>query len=233
MLHTRIFEFNPIGTNCILAWADGSSTCAVFDPGMSSQDGLERLCGFLAERSLTPGAIFLTHGHFDHVWGVKPLLEKFPVPVYMSEADNEVLHYGASIFGGHVSFKSLDTEFEFIPVQDGQTLSGGGTGWTVIATPGHTPGSVCYYCRENNLLISGDTLFAGAIGRTDLFGGDYDALMKSLMEKVMVLPGETDVIPGHGQPTTVGREGTTNPFLQPFNEPDSPMLEDGIPIHFT
>ena len=105
---------------------------------------------------------------------------------------------------------------------DGDVISTAGTDWKVIATPGHTPGGVCYYSAENSLLLSGDTLFAGSIGRTDLYGGDYDELMKSIKERLLNLPGETDVIPGHGQPTSIAREGMYNPFLEPFNEP----LED-------
>ena len=88
-----------------------------------------------------------------------------------------------------------------------------------------------YYSAEDSLLISGDTLFAGAIGRTDLQGGDYDAIMASIREKLLTLPGDTDVLPGHGQPTTIAREGMYNPFLQPFNEPDGDFPEDGIAIH--
>jgi glyoxylase-like metal-dependent hydrolase (beta-lactamase superfamily II) len=106
-----------------------------------------------------------------------------------------------------------------VDVADGDTLTSGGVEWKVIGTPGHTPGGVCYWSQENNLLISGDTLFAGSIGRTDLQGGDYDALMASIKEKLLNLPGETDVLPGHGQPTSIAREGMYNPFLEPFNEP--------------
>ena len=104
-------------------------------------------------------------------------------------------------------------------VADGEVLTTAGTAWKVIHTPGHTPGGVCYYSADNKLLLSGDTLFAGSIGRTDLKGGDYDQLMASIKEKLLNLPGETDVIPGHGQPTTIAREGMSNPFLEPFNEP--------------
>jgi glyoxylase-like metal-dependent hydrolase (beta-lactamase superfamily II) len=104
----------------------------------------------------------------------------------------------------------------------------------VIATPGHTPGSICWYCESHGIIFTGDTLFADSIGRTDLGHGDYDAEIKSIMEKLMVLPGSTKVYPGHGGTTTIGRERTCNPFLQPFNEPldipdDSELT--GIEIH--
>ena len=217
MLRSRIIQFNPLGTNCVVAWEDSSPLCAVFDPGMSSREGVDELASFFREHALTPEAILLTHGHFDHVWGVKALLEQFPVPVYMNGDDKEILARGASLFAGMPTFKSLKVDFPWTELPDDITC--GGVLWKVLRTPGHTPGSVCYYSEQNSLLISGDTLFAGAIGRTDLVGGDYDAIMRSLLGTVMLLPGDTDVIPGHGQPTSIGREATSNPFLEPFNEP--------------
>jgi len=219
MLHTRIFQFNPLGTNCMVTWADGSRTCTVVDPGMSSDEGEKELLGFLASEGITPDAILLTHGHFDHVWGVERLVEKYPVPVYMHPADRDILEDGASAFRGMQSMKMLRHDFPTVDVADGDTLSTGGAIWKVLHTPGHTPGCVCYWSEENNVLLSGDTLFAGCIGRTDLEGGDYDALMASIKEKLLNLPGETDVLPGHGQPTSIAREGMYNPFLEPFNEP--------------
>jgi glyoxylase-like metal-dependent hydrolase (beta-lactamase superfamily II) len=117
---------------------------------------------------------------------------------------------------------------------DSKAEQGGGLEFKVIATPGHTPGSICWYCESHGIIFTGDTLFADSIGRTDLGHGDYDAEIKSIMEKLMVLPGSTKVYPGHGGTTTIGRERTCNPFLQPFNEPldipdDSELT--GIEIH--
>ena len=232
MLHTRIFTFNPLETNCALAWREGSGTCMVADPGMFSRESTDRLVSYMEEHGIAPDAILLTHGHFDHTWGVKQLLERYPgVPVYMSPLDKEVLDAGPALMGGREKVASKRTEFPFVEVTDGMEVQSGGATWKAILTPGHTPGGVCWWCESDNLLISGDTLFAGSIGRTDMMGGDYDALMKSLLEKVMLLPGETDVIPGHGQPTSIAREARSNPFLTPFNEPDRPWWEqDGIPI---
>lgn len=230
MLQTRIFQFNPLGTNCTVSWAEGSPRCIIADPGMSSREGVEQLTAFLEKNGLVPEAILLTHGHFDHVWGVAPLLELFPVPVYMHPADKGILQDGASVFKGMQSFKALKHDFPTVDIADGDVLQLGGTSWEVLHTPGHTPGGVCYWSRENNLLLSGDTLFAGSIGRTDLGGGDYDVLMQSILGKVITLPGETDVIPGHGQPTNIAREAETNPFLQPFNEPEGDAPEEGITI---
>ena len=219
MLHTRIFQFNPLGTNCMVLWADGSRFCTVTDPGMSSEEGEKELLDFLSREGLTPDAILLTHGHFDHVWGVERLLAHFPVPVYMHPADKPILANGGSAFRGMENFKMLRHDFPTADVADGDVVSSGGVDWKVIHTPGHTPVGLCYWSQEDNLLMSGDTLFAGSIGRTDLMGGDYDALMASIKDKLLNLPGETDVLPGHGQPTSIAREGMYNPFLEPFNEP--------------
>ena len=218
MLHSRIFTFNPLGTNCEVLWADGNAACVVADPGMSSDDGEKELTEFLADNGLVPEAILLTHGHFDHVWGVERLLKLFPVPVYMHPADRGLLADGASAFRGMSAFKSLCHHFPTEDLADGQVLHLSCGDIRVLHTPGHSPGSVCYWIPSDNLLMSGDTLFAGSIGRTDLLGGDYDILMASIKEKLLNLPGETDVLPGHGQPTSIAREGMYNPFLEPFNE---------------
>ena len=108
----------------------------------------------------------------------------------------------------------------------------GGLDWKVISTPGHSPGSVCYYCESGKVLLSGDTLMAGTIGRSDLPGGDYDVLMKSLLEKLMTLPGDVEVLPGHGEATSIAEEAASNPFLIPYNEADSNWWEqDSLSLH--
>ena len=219
MLHSRIFSFNPLGTNCEVLWADGNAACLVVDPGMSSDSGEQELVDFLAGNGLVPEAILLTHGHFDHVWGVERLLKHFPVPVYLHPEDRGLLADGSTAFRGVSGFKSLCHDFPTVDVADGDVLHFACGDVKVLFTPGHSPGSVCYWLESDSLLLSGDTLFAGSIGRTDLLGGDYDVLMASIKGKLLDLPGETDVIPGHGQPTTIAREGMYNPFLEPFNEP--------------
>lgn len=220
MLQTRIFEFNPLGTNCVVLWNDGSHACAVADPGMSSPEGLQTLCSFLEAHALRPEAILLTHGHFDHVWGVDRLLGVFPgIPVYLHPQDNDIMDKLTASGQVLESFSFLKHDFTTVPIADGDVLRIAGITFKVIHTPGHTPGGVCYYAQEDALLLSGDTLFAGSIGRTDLAGGDYDVLMDSIRGKLLPLPGDTDVIPGHGQPTSIAREGMSNPFLEPFNEP--------------
>ena len=230
MLQIKIFQVNPLGANCVVLWEDAGKTCAIADPGFYRPDEEERVHAFLRDNGLTPDAVLLTHGHFDHAWGAAAVAKKYGCPVYFSAADDVILRTSSEF----LECLQLDKAVELFPykdLSDGQILHVGGTDWQVITTPGHTPGGVCYYCAESSVLLSGDTLFAGSIGRTDLPGGDYDALIKSVMDKVMGLPGDTDVIPGHGHPTSIGREATTNPFLIPFNEPDTAWWnQDGIEL---
>ncbi len=189
MLHSRIFTFNPLGTNCVVLWADGQKACTVADPGMSSQDGLQELVAFFRKQGLTPDAILLTHGHFDHVWGVENLLDIYPVPVYMHPADKGILSDGASVFKGMQSFKVFRHNIATTDIADGDVLTTGGAAWKVIHTPGHTPGGVCYYSADDKLLLSGDTLFAGSIGRTDLGGGDTTCSCAPFRKNCSPCPG--------------------------------------------
>ena len=230
MLQIKIFQVNPLGANCVVLWEDAGKTCAIADPGFYRPDEEEMVDTFLRDNGLTPGAVLLTHGHFDHTWGAAAVAKKYGCPVYLSAADDIILRTGSEFLERLQLEKSVEL-FAYKDISDGEVLHVGGADWKIITTPGHTPGGVCYYCAEASVLLSGDTLFAGSIGRTDLPGGDYDALIKSVMDKVMGLPGDTDVIPGHGHPTSIGREATTNPFLIPFNEPDTAWWnQDGIEL---
>ena len=120
-----------------------------------------------------------------------------------------------------------ELKFESKGIEDGEVLELADMKIEVIFTPGHTPGGVCYLLRDEKVMFTGDTLFAGTIGRTDLPGGDYDKLIVSIMDKLMGLPGDVDVLPGHGRKTTIADERTHNPFLQPFNEPEEDLDWDG------
>lgn len=201
--------FNPLQENTyIIDFGDGGF--CLIDPGCSTPDEVSTLLSRLDGGQ--PLAILLTHGHPDHTAGVESLASRFPgIPIYMSADD--------SFLFGKCPFRDA-SHLQEIPV--------GADSFRVIPTPGHTPGSICYLLGEN--LFSGDTLFAGTIGRTDLPGGDYDKLIVSVMDRLMGLDGDIRVLPGHGPSSTIGDERTHNPFLQPFNEPEEEFDEDAPAI---
>ena len=231
MLNYKIFTVNPFAENAIVLWSDAGKDGAIVDPGCITDDELRTLTDFIGKEGISPKMILLTHGHFDHIDGVPALASTYGIPVYMSPDDAPTVE-GNHRISRMFRLPDAPTAFETVPVKDGDEISFGDISFKVITTPGHTPGGVCYYDETDKLLLSGDTLFAGAIGRTDHFGGDYDKLIVSIMEKLMDLPGDVDVIPGHGPETSIAVERIQNPFLQPFNEPDEDMPEEGIPIRF-
>ena len=179
-------------------------TVLVVDPGSEA----ERIIAKLAELSLTPQAILLTHGHFDHIGAVNALQRKFPeLVVYLGGGDRAVLTHPANQLPP--DYPPIAMPRNLCDAEDGLAE----LGIAVISTPGHTPGGVCYHFQDEKLLFSGDTLFAGSVGRTDLPGGDMATLMASL-ERLKELPRDTLVIPGHGPFTTIDRELAGNMFLQ-------------------
>jgi len=222
-INIKSFCFNLFQENCYLLWDKGGS-CVIIDPGNHGVLETGSLKDFIASKGLSPKAIWLTHGHFDHIYGVAELSREYSIPVYMSPDDGQTLGKGNDSCVRY-GLELPDTSFETRDILEGDELSlgqddiPGNPSFKVIATPGHTPGGVCFYDEEDGVLITGDTLFAGSIGRTDLWGGDYDKEILSIMEKLMDLPGSVEVFPGHGPQTSIAAERTTNPFLQPFNEP--------------
>ncbi len=217
MIHIEHFTFNAFQTRSCIVW-DEDGNCAFIDPGCSVPAELEALISFTQSKGLKPVCIMLTHGHFDHVLGVADLSEAFGgLPIYMNPADKFTLEkneFFTRTFG-----VPMPKDFETVDVVEGSVVGVGSLRFEVIETPGHTVGGVCYLERQEKVLFSGDTLFAGAIGRTDHPGGDYDQIMKSILTKLTVLDGDITVVPGHGPCSDIATEGMTNPFLQPFNEP--------------
>lgn len=217
MIHIEHFTFNSFQTRCFVVW-DDDGNCTFIDPGCNSETEVKRLNDIVASKGLHPSCIMLTHGHFDHILGVARLAALYgDLPVYMHPEDRFTLEsneYFCRVFGAPMpeTFKTTD-------VKEGDVVTVGALKFEVIETPGHTVGGVCYLERENGILFSGDTLFAGAIGRSDHPGGDYDVLMKSIFDKIMTLDGAIEVHPGHGPSTDIATERMTNPFLMPFNEP--------------
>ena len=188
--------------NCSILSENGNAW--IFDPG---QEG-DRIVKLLRERGLSPQAILLTHAHFDHSGAIPALQAAYPnLPVYVHDNDLKVI--------GH-PLNQLPPEYP--PIGQPKNLTSLESlvnldGLEILETPGHTPGGVCYYFKQEKLLFAGDTLFAGSVGRTDLPGGDMATLMASL-QKLTALPYDTVVIPGHGMFTTIGDEKRGNPFLQ-------------------
>ena len=188
--------------NCSILSENGKAW--IVDPGQEP----ERIIDLLAKKGLEPAAILLTHAHFDHISAIPGLLEKFPdLPVYVHPKD-------APMFGHPLN--QLPPEYpSFAKPKNLANLNSLDSleGLEILETPGHTPGGVCYHFPAMKLLLSGDTLFAGSVGRTDLPGGDMATLMDSL-QKLTALPDDTLVIPGHGPHTTIAAEKRGNPFLQ-------------------
>lgn len=217
-INVKSFRFNLFQENSYVLWNEGGD-CVLVDPGCYSTKESSALKAFITDNGLNPKAIWLTHGHFDHIFGVAEMSREYSLPVWMSPEDRFILDKAGEYANG-VGLKAPDVGFETKELVDGQILRyAQDDTFQVIATPGHTPGCVCFYSEKAKMLFSGDTLFAGAIGRTDLDGGDYDKEIVGIMEKLMVLPGDVEVFPGHGPGTNIAIERTTNPFLQPFNEP--------------
>lgn len=226
-LNIKTFIFNSFRENCYLLW-DAVGNCVIVDPGCYWPEEFARLREFIAAEGLTPKAVWLTHGHFDHVHGVLKVVGEYSVPVLMSPDDKIVLDNNQAAVRDFGLLAPDSSQIQTVDISDGEVLDTlQGAPFKVITTPGHTPGCVCYYCEADKVLLSGDTLFTGAIGRTDHLGGDYDREIISIMDKLMGLPGDVDVLPGHGHRTTIANERTQNPFLQPFNEPEEDIDWDG------
>lgn len=222
MIHIQQFTFNTFQTRCCVVW-DKNGYCAFTDPGCAAEEEITRLIRFVSEKGLKPVCIMLTHGHFDHILGVADLVSRYSIPVYMHPTDKFTLdrnEYFSRCFG-----VPMPAPFQTSDIQEGSVIEVGELKFEVLETPGHTVGGVCFLERAHRILFSGDTLFAGAIGRTDHPGGDYDALMKSIFTQLLHLDGETKVIPGHGPCSDIATERMTNPFLLPFNEPTESDLQ--------
>jgi hydroxyacylglutathione hydrolase len=210
------FPAGAFAANCYLVAPAPGEECVIIDPGQNAEPGIEDL---LARYRLKPIAVLLTHGHIDHMWSVAPVCGARNIPAYIHPDDRDLLAdpaKGLSLgakqqFLGGMAFSEPDDVKE---LTDGATLSLAGCEFTVSHVPGHTRGSVTYRGGEADLdaLFSGDLLFAGSIGRTDLPGGDDRAMAKSL-SKTLTLPDATVVLPGHGPQTTIGDERRANPFL--------------------
>jgi hydroxyacylglutathione hydrolase len=202
----------PVGLlqcNCSIIGDEASHEAIVIDPG----DDIERIVAILTEKKLKVKQIVVTHAHIDHVGGAMKLKKLTGAPVLLNQNDQALLKI-LDVQANWIGVATPESVSIDESVTTGNVISTSNHAGQVLHTPGHTEGSICLYFEPEKLLIAGDTLFAGSIGRTDLPGGDYEKIIRSIHENVLTLPDETVVIAGHGPPTTIGEERETNPFLQ-------------------
>ena len=216
------FPAGPWGTNCYVVATGPGSECVVIDPGKDAAAGVDDV---VREHKLKPVSVLVTHGHVDHMWCVAPVAGSYDATAWIHPSDRHLLAdpmVGMSqetvqmLLGGNYTWAEPDDVQE---LSDLQELELAGLRFVVDHTPGHTQGSVTFRTpyddkQVSEVLFSGDLLFAGSIGRTDLPGGDHAAMLRSLADKVLPLADDIVVLPGHGEQTSIGRERGTNPFLQ-------------------
>lgn len=213
MLTCKIFPFNPIGTNCYVV-SDESGEAVIVDCGALYDEEKAALIDYIETQGLKPVAHLLTHAHFDHLWGAAFVYERYGLAARCPEPDLPLFEHAEEQMRpilGHAMACPTGPAGETITTDT--VIRFGSHQLTVIATPGHTPGGVCYYCEAEHVLFSGDSLFQMSIGRTDFPGGNHWDLIRSLTHLLRDLPGETTVYPGHGPKTSAAFERENNPFL--------------------
>lgn len=210
-MNIKTFQFNPFSENTYIVWADNMDAM-IIDPGCSNHKEESLLMEFITDNKLKIVHHLLTHAHIDHVLGCQFVYQNFGLAPRFHILENQLYSMGPSIaiqygmgplqlpeVGAYINFKDLivcgDLQFE------------------ILFTPGHSPGSICFYNRNENIIFSGDVLFEGSVGRTDLPGGNHNTLIQSIRNELLTLDPNTRVYSGHGNPTSIGVESTTNPFL--------------------
>ena len=205
--------FNPFQENTYIVY-DDTKSCVIFDPGCLQNAEQQALVDKINELGLTPVRLINTHCHLDHVFGNKFVSEKYQLPLEIHEGELQVLKaapVAAQMYG--IPYPELSPDPGSY-IKEGEVIEFGETKLQALFTPGHSPASLSFYCEAAGFVIAGDVLFQGSIGRTDLPGGDYDTLIKSIREQMFTLPDNVEVYPGHGPSTTIGFEKKHNPFFQ-------------------
>jgi hydroxyacylglutathione hydrolase len=208
MIH-EILPVGPLACNCSIIGDETSRQAMVVDPG----DDIAQVLALIRKHNLEVKEIVITHAHIDHVGGAMKLRAATGAPILLNQNDHRLLKM-LDVQAAWLGMQSPGTVEIDRSLRDADQVEAGSLAAKVIHTPGHTEGSICLYFPAEQKLIAGDTLFAGSIGRTDLPGGSFDKIIRSLHDKVLALPDETLVVPGHGPVTTIGRERETNPFLK-------------------
>jgi len=203
--------FNPFQENTYVL-ADETGEALIIDNGCSNDNEHNKLDAFLKEKNLTPVLLLNTHCHIDHIFGIAKAKERYQIEFAAHSADNYLLEKAAdsAAFYG-VKFENVSLPNRYLDNEE--TIRFGNSELKILPVPGHTPGHVAFYSEKYNFVLTGDVLFKGSIGRTDLPGGDYDTLIKSIQEKLLSLPEDTKVYPGHGPESSIHFEAVNNPFL--------------------
>lgn len=212
MLHIKSFAFNPFSENTYIVFNENKNAF-IIDPGDFSEVENNILNQFIVDNELKVQNILLTHAHIDHVLGLQKAFDKYKVPILMHELEKEILDRNpmdANRFG--FFFKPFEGEISYL--NENEIISLDEDDFKILHVPGHSPGHIAFYSEAQKFIISGDVLFEGSIGRTDLYKSDPQELLKSIREKLFVLEDETKVYNGHGNPTTVGFEKSYNPFFK-------------------
>lgn len=213
MLTIKSFVFNPVQENTYVV-SDEKDACCLIDPGCYFGNERATLSEYIEQNGLIPKILLNTHCHLDHIFGNKFVYDTWDLPLHLHEKEKPVLD-NAPAAGLRWGLPFENYRGELIYLAQGDRVTLGDNELTVLFLPGHSPGSVGFYCEAQGWLIGGDVLFRGSIGRTDLPGGDHDTLLRSIREELWSLPDEVVVYPGHGEETTIGWEKANNPFLRP------------------
>lgn len=202
----KTYVLGGVSTNCYLTFREGEKAAVIIDPA----DNADYLVSKCREFGVEPEAVLLTHAHFDHMLAAGDIRKKFGCKLYVHMDDERMLNDPSLNLSGTLGTEQVSISADHL-LRDGDVLHFLNLEWKVMATPGHTAGSVCYYLPEEEVLFSGDTLFAESLGRTDLPTGSMSAIVRSIAEKLLVLPDDIMVYPGHGDATTIGHEKQYNP----------------------
>lgn len=211
-INIKIFTFNGFGENTYVVYNE-EKEAFIFDPGNSTPEEDRLLFDFISAKNLQPTALISTHCHIDHILGNATVLEEYDIPYWAPDGEQMLLESGpvlAEMYG--IPYQPSPPPMKWIDTSHSVML--GQESWELISVPGHSPASMVFYLPQQEFLIGGDVLFRDSIGRTDLPGGNHEALLTNIREKLYVLPDQTIVYPGHGTTTTIGHEKKNNPFVR-------------------
>lgn len=207
-MHWKRISVGPVQANAYIVENDNNEAIMI-DPGAEG----EKLISFVESKNVKPIAILLTHAHFDHIGAVDALRKQWRIPVYLHKNEQDWMQDAEKNGSAHFPMGEIIADPADKIIEGEGPLQVGSFAFQVLETPGHSPGSVSFYDKKHGVVFSGDALFAGSIGRTDLYGGDHHQLLASIQDKLLGLPEKTIVASGHGPETTIGKEKQTNPFL--------------------